>query len=157
RIEARAAHRRVASLRGLARWLSGPTRIGPRSLVIAIVALLAIAAAVAAIGLGVPGIRIELRPLATQPALTASASPGSPSIASSAPTAEIGADIKLGPIVTLEEARQTAGFKVLVPAVPGYRGPTEVHLLGNPPIARVSLVYDDQTMVTEFVGSADPD
>lgn len=139
-----------------------------RSLVLAVLALLAAVALATAFGIGVPGIRILFGPVAsptptlpaptptTPPSPGVSASPGgsSSSGATSSPTATD--DPTLGRAVTLAEARSGAGFAVLTPAATGFDTPTAIHLLGTPPTARVSLSFGDHGAVTEFVGSADP-
>jgi hypothetical protein len=138
----------------------GGRRVARRSLVIALIALLAIAVAAAAIGLGVPGIRIQLQlgPIAT-PTPAASSGPSSssalaslpPSIPASPPGPE------LGPVVSLDQARSGAGFGILLPGTTGYTQPTEVHMVGGQPFTRVTLWYPDGTMLTEFLGEVQPD
>lgn len=140
----------------------GGRRIARRSLLIAVVALLALVVAAAAIGLGVPGIRIDLRQLPTQaPATTAGAPTPSASTASgtSGPTARpTPPDQELGPIVNLDQARSGTGFGVLLPTVTGFEAPTEVHLNGVQPFTRVALWYAPQgTLLTEFLGEIQPD
>jgi len=149
----------LARLSGFADVLAGLRRAGRRSLLIALIALLAIVVVAAAIGLGVPGIRIELRPLATaSPSAATSAGPASGSpIGVSTPPAATSPGIALGLTVTLGDAQKLAGFGVLVPTVPGFGSPTRVHLLGSAPRARVSLEYGDQVQVTEFLGAVDPE
>ena len=147
----------LARLRNLAEAWPGGRRAARRSLLIALAALLAIAAVAAAIGLGVPGIRIELRPIATaSPSAAPTGSAFGSAIGASPSPAETPPGLDLGPAVTLDEARRSAGFGVLVPAVPGLAGPDEVHLVGSAPLARVSLVYGDRALVTEFLGAAEP-
>lgn len=141
---------------------AGGPRIARRSLVIALIALLAIAVAAAAIGLGVPGIRIELRPIATPIATPAPGTPGpSSSTAGASPSGATRATPpgqELGPIVSLDQARSDAGFGLLVPTAAGYTDPPEVHLTGVRPFSRVTLWYPDQaTMLTEFLGEIQPD
>jgi hypothetical protein len=154
-----AQHGALARLRHLADAWSGGRRAARRSLLIAIAVLLAIAAVATAIGLGVPGIRIELRPIATEsPSAAPPAGSASGSAIGASPSpAETQPSLDLGPAVTLDEARRAAAFGILVPAVPGSAGPDEVHLLGSAPLARVSLVYGDRALVTEFLGAAEPD
>lgn len=140
----------------------GGRRIARRSLLIAVVALLAIVVAAAAIGLGVPGIRIDLRPL---PSLTAAPATGAPGPSSSTAVANPGPTTRptppgqeLGPIVSLDQARAAAPFAVLVPAATGFGDPTEVHLTGVPPYSRITLWYAPQrTLLTEFLGQIQPD
>jgi hypothetical protein len=140
----------------------GGRRIARRSLIIAIVALLALVVAAAAIGIGVPGIRIDLGPLPPQtPGPTASA-PGpssSTAVTSPGPTARpTPPGPELGPMVTLDQARSEAAFGVLVPSAAGYGDPTEVHLTGVRPFSRITLWYAPQrTLLTEFLGEIQPD
>jgi hypothetical protein len=137
-------------------------RIARRSLLIAVVGLLAIVVAAAAIGLGVPGIRIDLRQIPSQtPAPTVSAPTPSSSTAagSPAPTARATPpDQELGPIVSLDQARSGTSFALLLPTSIGYEVPTEVHLNGVQPFTRVALWYASQrTLLTEFLGEIQPD
>jgi hypothetical protein len=140
----------------------GGRRVARRSLVIALIALLAIAVAAAAIGIGVPGIRIQfqLGPIAT-PTPTASAPGPSSSTAVASPGATArptppGQD--LGPVVSLDQARADTGFGVLVPTATGLTDPPEVHLIGARPFTRVALWFPDQrTLLTEFLGEIQPD
>jgi hypothetical protein len=140
----------------------GGRRIARRSLLIALVALLALVVAAAAIGLGVPGIRIDLRQLPTQTPGPTAAAPGpsaSTAGATSGPTARpTPPDQELGPIVSLDQARSTAGFGVLLPSAAGYEAPSEVHLNGVQPFTRVAIWYAPQrTLLTEFLGEIQPD
>jgi hypothetical protein len=139
----------------------GGRRIARRSLVIALIALLAIAVAAAAIGIGVPGIRIilQLDPIAS-PTPTASVPGPSSSSALTSPTPGVPATPpgpEVGPIVSLDQARSDAGFGILLPATTGYTQPTEVHMIGAQPFTRVTLWYPDGTMLTEFLGEVQPD
>jgi hypothetical protein len=132
-------------------------RVARRSLVIALVALLAIVVVVAAIGLGVPGVRIELRPIATPPP-SASRPPSSIATGGAAPRARATPPgQELGPTVSLDQARSDAGFGLLVPTASGYTDPAEIHLTGVQPFNRVTLRYPDQTLLTEFLGKIQPD
>ena len=155
-----------ARLAGLARWTTGERPPVRRSLVLAVLVLLAAVAIVSAVALGVPGIRIFFGPVAT-PGTTATPALGSPAptargsgqagASPSAPSSAGVDDPALGRLVSLDEARSTAGFHVLLPGAAGFETPDAVHLLGAPPVARVSLTYGDRASLTEFVGSADPD
>lgn len=148
-------------LRELAGSGVGGRRVARRSLLIAIVALLAIVVAAAAIGLGVPGIRIELRPLATPtPAqMTSAPAPSSSTAVASPSPITLGTppDAELGPTVSLDQARGGTGFGLLVPAAAGFGDPTEVHMTGSAPFTRVALLYPDRTTLTEFLGVIQPD
>jgi hypothetical protein len=142
--------------------IPGGRRIARRSVLIAVVALLGIVVAAAAIGLGVPGIRIDLRPLPTQtPAPTVGAPSPSSSIAAGSPvptSRPTPPGQELGPVVSLDRARSDAGFGLLLPTAAGYTDPTEVHLVGAQPFTRVALWYADRTtLLTEFLGEIQPD
>lgn len=149
----------LGRLRELAGGGLGGRRVARRSLLIALVALLAIVVAAAAIGLGVPGIRIELRPLASPtPTATAGVPGPSSSLSITEPTPRgTPPDSELGPKVSLDQARSGAGFGLLLPTAAGFGDPTEVHLTGNAPFTRVALLYPDQTTLTEFLGAIQPD
>jgi hypothetical protein len=137
-------------------------RIARRSLLIAVVALLAIVVAAAAIGLGVPGIRIDLRPIPTQTATPTASAPvpsSSTAAGSPGPTAQpTPPGQELGPVVTLDQARSGAGFGLLLPTATGFTDPDEVHLTGAQPFSRVTLWYAPQgALLTEFLGEIQPD
>ncbi len=140
----------------------GGRRIARRSLLFAVVALLAIVVVAAALGLGVPGIRIDLRPLPSQSPTPTASAPG-PSASTARATTGLTAlptppDQQLGPIVSIDQARSQAGFGLLVPAATGFTDPTEVHLNGVQPFTRVALWYAPQaTLLTEFLGEIQPD
>ncbi len=146
-----------ASIGGAGPGASRGRRVARRSLLIALVALLAIVVVVAAIGLGVPGVRIELRSIATPPP-TASGPPSSTASGGAAPTGRATPPgQELGPTVSLDQARSDAGFGLLVPTASGYTDPGEIHLTGVQPFTRVTLKYPDQTLLTEFLGELQPD
>jgi hypothetical protein len=139
---------------------AGGRRVARRSLVIALIALLAIAVAATAIGIGVPGIRIQLQLNPVQsPTPTAGVSGPSPSTALTSPTPSTPATPfgpEVGPVVSLDQARADAGFGILVPGATGYTVPGEVHMIDAPPFTRVTLWYPDGTMLTEFLGEIQP-
>jgi hypothetical protein len=148
--------------------LPGGRRMARRSLLIAIVAILLVAVAAAALGVGVPGIRIEFGgrpgPTAASTAVptagqTPDETPGttpSGAIATPVSGATPPGD-ELGPVVSLDQARHDAGFVLLLPTAPGSGAPSEVRLNGVPPFGRVTLVYPDRTTLTEFLGNVQPD
>jgi hypothetical protein len=137
-----------------------------RSLIVALVVLLAAAAIATAFGIGVPGIRIFFGPVSTvsppgtsPPATSPPATAGTAATSSPQPTVALptaSSDPPLGQVVSLLEARSSAGFPVLVPTLPTFGDPATVLLAGQPPLARVSLSYGPGGLITEFVGSADP-
>jgi hypothetical protein len=126
------------------RWLlpGGRTRPIRRGLVLALIALVVLAAIAAAIGLGVPGIRIIFTGASPSPSV---ASP-SPSAASSpsaglspAPTSPgpPGSDLGLGFTTTADEAAGLVGFDLLVPRDPSIGPPDAIWTQDG----RVSLVW----------------
>jgi hypothetical protein len=120
RIEAEAPRRAAAP------WWRPPVR---RSVVLALAALLLAAVAVAAaIGYGLPGLRILLGPV---PSPTAPAP--APSGAAGAP----GAMLALGTPLTLDEASDLVDFDVLLPPDPAIGPPDAVYLAGR----RLALVW----------------
>jgi hypothetical protein len=165
-LDAGEPHRRHGIRSVLAsRGLGGPAgggRTTGRALVLALVALLALAVAAAALGLGVPGIRIvtappaTLSPSAAGPTSSAGSASAAVPAATPPPLPTLAAD-DLGPVVSLDAARVTAGFGVLVPTAAGYATPPEVRLRGKAPLGRVTLRYADGTLLTEFIGVIQPD
>ena len=129
-------------------------RIARRSLLIALVALLAIVVAAAAIGLGVPGIRIEVRSerepaRQREPAPWPRARPpghqqrslrhlrgARPGGASHAARPGVGPDRepRRGP-------RRTQDLGCSSRRATGYADPSEIHLTGVQPFSRVTLKY----------------
>jgi hypothetical protein len=100
-----------------------------RSLILAAAALLLVAAAVtAAIGYGLPGLRILFGPVA---------SPGPSSAAPPGPSSTPGALLGLGTPFTLEEVASLVAFDVLLPPDPAIGPPDAVYVAGQ----RVSLVW----------------
>jgi hypothetical protein len=109
--------------RAVAPWWRRPIR---RSVVLALAALLIAAAAVgAAIGYGLPGLRILFGPVPS-PAAPAP----SPSGAAGAPGAP-GALLALGTPLTLDEASNLVDFDVLLPPDPAIGPPDAVYLAGQ--------------------------
>lgn len=113
--------------RGMQSWLPGPRPLR-RSLVLALAALLILAAVAAAIGLGLPGLRITI---GTVPSIPPASAP-SPS-----PLGPIGATLGLGSHVTIEEAARLAGFEIALPADPAI-GPPDAAFVNR---GRVALVW----------------
>ena len=132
-----------------------------RALVLAIVALLALAIAAAAIGLGVPGIQIIFGPAssagASPTAAGTSQSPGGSPSFTSRPTPTPTSPFTGGRSVTLPEAQAGAGFALFVPADPALGQPQRTFLDGDPPFARVTLSYGEGGLLTEFLGEVDTD
>jgi hypothetical protein len=112
--------------RAVAPWWRPPIR---RSVVLALAALLIAAAAVgAAIGYGLPGLRILFGPVPSPaaPAPSPSGAPGVP-----------GALLGLGTPLTLDEASDLVDFDVLLPPDPAIGPPDAVYLAGQ----RLALVW----------------
>ena len=111
-----------------------------RSVLLAGAALLLAAAAVtAAIGYGLPGIRILFGPPPSLTAPTETARPSSPP----------GATLGLGGRVTLDDARGRVDFPILLPADPAIGPPDAVYLAGP----RLTLVWAPRPGLP---GTADP-
>jgi hypothetical protein len=130
-----------------------------RWLLLAAVLLLALAAALVLS----PGARATLSRWLAVPGIVFIAHPAQPT-----PTpAPAGTALDLGKPVSLDEARQAVPFRVLLPALAGFRVPDEVYL-GDVP-RQVALVYRARSslpaaggtevglLLTEFQGSLDPE
>lgn len=143
------------------RWivLGRPFR---RALVLAVIALLVVAGIAAALGLGLPGIRIFFGPAPT-------ATPGASASAqtSASPSATGGAALNLGRRLTLEQARAAVDFPIVQPSLAGFAGPDEIWLEGDGRSAIVSFVWlangraaapgtNVGMLLSEFRGSVDP-
>ena len=124
-------------------------RIG-RSLALAVVALLVLAAAAVAFGIAIGGLRITFAP-GTPPPLPSGA------VQSRAFGEEVG----------LDEARRRAGFQVLVPSLAAMGQPDHVYYNGVPSGGTVSLVWGPRPgypadangiglVITEFQAAVDP-
>src|SRR5207344_2324562 len=115
------------------RWLgplAGSTaRPVRRGLVLALAALIVLAGIVAAIGFGLPGLRIVF----TGPGPT----PSPTQRPTSAPIESLG----LGDPVTLAVVDNAAGYPVLLPTLPELGEPLGVYVRGTPPNAQVSAAY----------------
>jgi hypothetical protein len=101
-------------------WVAGrPVR---RSLVLAIIALLALAIAAAAVGLGLPGLRITLGepPASLLPSPTPGASAGATRSGTPTPSPTLppiaGMNLRLGRQVSLDEVESLTGVPVRLPA-----------------------------------------
>lgn len=104
-----------------ARWAPPWGRPLPRALVLAMVAILAIAAVAAAIGLGLPGIRLILgEGPATPPPSLASSPPGAGGLP--------GSTLGLGTAVTLEEARDLRPRGLSLPTDPSLGPPDAIYV-----------------------------
>ncbi|MCI0581914.1 MAG: DUF4367 domain-containing protein [Chloroflexi bacterium] len=112
----------------------GPRRSLRRSVLLAAAAILLIAAAVtAAIGYGLPGIRILFGPPPSIAPTTPAATGSAPLPTPLAPGATLG----LGAPVTLEVARDQLDFEILLPADPAIGPPDAVYLATR----RVALAW----------------
>jgi hypothetical protein len=155
---ARAVRLRIETLgapsSGRPRWLDrlgSPTgRPARRGLVLALAALLVLAGIAAAIGFGLPGLRIVIlgpaqtaspqtgsgAPLASgSPGPTTRPSPTPPS--SSAPIESLG----LGNVVDPAGVDAAAGYPALLPTLPDLGQPLGVYVRGSAPNAQVSAAY----------------
>lgn len=147
----------TARLRGGASWRRWWRDLAPRdvllrrSLILALVAALVLAGVAAALGLGLPGIRILFGPgpsafqSALPSALSSALASAAPSAASSAGASGTGAipgsRLSLGRPVSLAEARAAADYPIGVPGLAGLGAPDAVWLdtTGSSPV--VSLVW----------------
>ncbi len=127
-----------------------------RALVLAIAAALVLAAVAAALGIGLPGIRITFGPgPSTAPAVTgalATAPGGSSPPVASPSGATPGSGLSLGRQVSLDEARSSAGYPVGVPGLAGL-GPPDAAWLdtsGAGPV--VTLVWGPRAGATSTDG-----
>jgi hypothetical protein len=117
-----------------------------RGLVLALVALLALAAVAAAVGLGLPGLRIIFGNVPSpSPISIASPSPSPSSTASPIPSGPtpsatiqpLGGSLGLGDAMPLADVERLAGFHILLPTEPPI-GPPDVSYLNG---QRVALVW----------------
>lgn len=108
-----------------------------RRLVVVAVALLLVTAALLASPavarrLGLRGVSIQL----------GGPTPSAPSVTATSRPPDAGrAGLGLGERVTLEQARQRVGFRILLPAMPELGPPDEVYVSGDIPDGRVDLVW----------------
>jgi hypothetical protein len=141
------------------RWFSAPSGGRPvrRSLLIAVALLLVAATVAAAIGFGLPGIRILFGPAPTPSAQLPTFSPGA--------GLPIGSSLGIGTAVPLDEAAAMVGFEPRLPTRAGIGAPDESFVA---PGGRLTLVWAtrpglpqiDQApgiglLVTEFPGRVD--
>ena len=148
-------------------WLPGRGNARPvrRSLVLAIVALVVLAAIVGAIGFGVPGIRIIFS--GASPAPSASLAPSATSTfaaaASPTPAGPPGSDLDLGFLTTPAEAPNLTDFGLLRPTDPAVGVPDTIWYREG----RLTLIWTSRPglpdteaariglLLTEFRGSVD--
>lgn len=92
-----------------------------RSLVLALVALLALAAIVGAVGLGLPGLRLILGepPVSSPPSVAPSRTP---------PPGPIGSSLRLGELYALDEVEALTGIPVQLPTDPAIGPPDAVYV-----------------------------
>jgi hypothetical protein len=114
-----------------------PLRLGGRpmrrSLVLALVALLVVAAVAGAVGLGLPGLRIIFGE-GPSPQSSAAATPGTSPSGSISP---LGGSLALGTALPLAEVERLAGFDVITPTDPDLGPPDASYMNGQ----RVALVW----------------
>jgi hypothetical protein len=125
-------------------WLGAPSGARPirRSLLIAVALLLIAATVAAAIGLGLPGIRILFgpAPTASVPLPTRSPATGLP----------IGSSLGIGVVVTLEEAATLVEF---APRLPTREGIGSADVAYVAPGGRLTLVWAARPGLPEIVGA----
>ena len=145
RVEAMAAPS-AGRPRWLDRLVGSPGRPARRGFVLALAELLVLAGIVAALGFGLPGLRViilgptaspsatvgpSLGPGASRPSPTPTASPTPPSLES----------LHLGDPIDPSAAASAVGFPVKLPALPDLGQPLGVYASGEPPGARLSAIY----------------
>jgi hypothetical protein len=96
-----------------------------RGLVLAVAALLVLAAIAAAVGLGLPGLRIIFGDVPSQRPSPSTAAP------SRSPLAPLGADLGLGTVLPLAEVEKLAGFDLVLPPDPKIGQPDVAYLAGQ--------------------------
>ena len=102
----------------------------PRSLVLALIALLVIAVVATAVGLGLPGLRLTLGGPTPPPIPSATAAPSTP----------LGLDLGLGLRSTIEEAASATGRPIPVPTDERF-GPPDAVYLEMAPARQVTLIW----------------
>jgi len=145
---------------GTRRWFGLGLRPIRRGLVLAVAALLVLAAIAAAIGLGLPGLRIIFGDL---PSPRPVASPTASGSASASPS-PLGSGLGLGTALPLADAEARAGFDLVLPPDPAIGPPDVAYVLGR----RVNLIWasgpglpDTEAagvglLISEFEGHVDP-
>ena len=152
--------------RRLFAFAAGPHRpVGARplrrALVLAVILLLVIAALTAAIGLGVPGVRIFL---GSAPTAIPARPSGSPPSGSSHPAASVplGATIGFGTLTPMDQVEAETGFKPRLPAGVGQPATAYVHdrrlAMVWPATPQLPQILEPGIglVVTEFNGRIDP-
>src|SRR4051812_13640699 len=125
-------------------WL--PRRRLPRSLVLALAAVLILAAVAGAITFGLPGLRIVFAPASapgpsatTTASVSVSSTPSPTSPSRPSPSAgPPGSGLSLGHLVSLDEARRAAVFPIALPADPAL-GPPDASWIDE--ASRVTFVW----------------
>ena len=111
-------------------WWQGSWRPLRRSLVLALVALLALAIVAGAVGLGLPGLRLILGggtpPPTPAPTVAPSVAPSATPTPTPSPPREPGATIGLGELVPLDQVETLTGIPVRLPADPRLGAPDAV-------------------------------
>jgi hypothetical protein len=130
----------------LDRLIGSPGRPARRGFVLALTALLVLAGIAAALGFGLPGLRViilgpnaspaasvgpSLSPAASGPSPTPTATPSPPSLES----------LNLGDPVDPSTAAAAVGFPVKLPTLPELGQSLGVYASGEPPGARLSAIY----------------
>ena len=135
-----------------------------RSLVLALLALLLLAAIAGAVATWLPGIRVVFEEPSASPTPSTSPRTSPTTSATVRPSAPLGATMGLGTNVTIEEAERIAAVDLVLPADPSTGPPDAVYVNGS----RVSLVWgpgpgvpatNDEDgvalLISEFRGSVD--
>jgi hypothetical protein len=124
----------------------GLPSVGPlrRSLVLALAAVVLVGGIAAAIGFGLPGLRIVILGPAPSPSpgvVGPSLSPGASPTSTPTPTPPSLESLNLGSPVERSAAQAAVGYSVKLPSLPELGQPLGIYAQGNPPEARVSAIY----------------
>lgn len=140
RVEAMPAPARESTWERWRTWLGTPVGRRPvrRSLLVAIALLLVAATVAAAIGFGLPGVRILFGP-----------APSPVPSRSLEPSATLGSSLGLGMVTTLEEAGAITGFEPRVPADAGLGAP-EASFVS---VGRLTMVWPAGPELPQIVGA----
>jgi hypothetical protein len=130
------------------RWWQGSWRPLRRSLVLALIALLALALVAGAVGLGLPGLRLILGGGSPSPTPAPTVAPGATPTPTPTLPREPGATLGLGELVQLDQVATLTGIPVRLPADPR---------LGTPDAVWVDALRNNQVAYVWASDAALPD
>jgi hypothetical protein len=112
------------------RWWQASLRPARRSLVLALIALLALALVAGAVSLGLPGLRLILGggppPPTAAPTIAPTVAPGATPTSTPTPPREPGATLGLGELVPIDQVEDLTGIPVRLPTDPRLGAPDAV-------------------------------